>query len=412
MSDAGPPPRLRLCFVIDKLAGRSGGAERVLIETANRLAERGHEVQIVSHEPRGGPPFFPPDFGVVHTNLRRPKAVRSRLRRRIDETREALHREVHSDVFPLDRALWLSKYGAFWRRLERHLAAHAPDAAIAFLPPAITALGLIRPSPGLRRIASLHNVPEQDLTNPARWDPSALDRRRRMAALGRMDRITVLLPEFRDWFPELLRGRVEIVPNAVRPISMARIRRRQPRQKTVLSVGRLAPVKRQGLLIEAWARLAGEFPEWRLKIFGVGPLAGELGARIAALGLGGQVGLMGHTEAIDEEYLDASLLAHPAEHEGWGLAVTEAMAAGVPAVGFADCPGVNQLILPGVNGLLVDGGGDRAAGLAAALGTLMRDEARRAALAEAAPATVRPYAPERVTDRWEALLAGTAPARQ
>ena len=393
----------RICFVIDRLAGRSGGAERILIETANALAARGHEVQIVSHEPREGAPFYPLAFGVIHTNLRRPKAVRSRLRRRIDQLREVLHREVQSYVFPLGHLLWLSKHGAFWRRLERHLAAHRPDVAIAFLPPAITALGMARPQHPLRRVASLHNVPEQDLTNSARWDPNPVDRRRRMAALARMDVITVLLPEFRDWFPEPLRSRVAVVPNAVRPMSMARIRRR-PRQNIVLSVGRLAPVKRHGLLIEAWARLAGEFPDWQLRIFGIGPLEAALQARIQALGLDGSVRMMGHTNAIEDEYLTAALVAHPAAHEGWGLAVTEAMAAGVPPVGFADCPGVNQLIRHGVNGLLVEADGDPVGSLACALAGLMRDAPRRAALAEAGPASVRPYAPDRVVDLWEEII--------
>ncbi len=396
--------RLSICFVIDRLAGRSGGAERVLVETANRLALRGHEVQVVSHDAREGEPFFPLEFGVIHTNLRRPKAARSRLRRWADAQRETLHRLAGGDIYLLDRLIWLSKYGAFWRRLERHLAAHRPDVAVAFLPPAITALGHVRPEGPLRRVAALHNVPEQDLANPARWDPSALDRRRRMAALGKMDAISVLLPEFRDWFPEALRDRVVVVPNVVRTMSIARIRRHQ-RQNIVLSVGRLSEVKRHGLLIEAWARLAAEFPDWELRIFGIGPLTVKLGAQIRDLGLAGQVQLMGHTDAIDEEYLAASLLAHPAEHEGWGLAVTEAMAAGTPAIGFADCPGVKQLIADGVNGVLVAPGPDRVEAFATALGALMRDAPRRNALAEAAPGTVRAYAPEAVTDLWEALLA-------
>ena len=392
----------RICFVIDRLAGRSGGAERILIETANRLAARGHEVQIVSHETREGAPFYPLAFGVIHTNLRRPRAVRNRLRRRIDQLRETLHRELRSYVFPLGHLLWFSKNGAFWRRLERHLAAHQPDVAIAFLPPAITALGMVRPRYPLRRIASLHNVPEQDLANSARWDPNPVDRRRRMAALERMDAITVLLPEFRDWFPEPLRSRVRVVPNPVRPISMARIRR--PRQNVVLSVGRLAPVKRHGLLIEAWARLAGEFPDWQLRIFGIGPLEAALQAQIRDLGLDRSVRMMGHTDAIESEYLSASLVAHPAEHEGWGLAITEAMAAGVPPVGFADCPGVNQLIQNGVNGLLVEADGDPVGSLAGALAGLMRDAPRRAALAEAGPGSVRPYAPDRIIDLWEEII--------
>ena len=115
--------------------------------------------------------------------------------------------------------------------------------------------------------------------------------------------------------------------------------------------------------------------------------------------------MMGHTDAIEDEYLAAALVAHPAAHEGWGLAVTEAMAAGVPPVGFADCPGVNQLIRHGVNGLLVEADGDPVGSLACALAGLMRDAPRRAALAEAGPASVRPYAPDRVVDLWEEIVA-------
>ena len=83
MAEPARPPR-RVAFVIDKLAERSGGAERVLIETANALAARGHLVEILTHEHRGKPPFYPLAFGVTHTNLRRPQAVRGRLRRELD----------------------------------------------------------------------------------------------------------------------------------------------------------------------------------------------------------------------------------------------------------------------------------------------------------------------------------------
>lgn len=400
-------PRRKICFVVDKLAGRSGGAERILIGTANALAARGHEVQILTHEARGIAPFYPLAPGVIHTNLRRPKAVRNRLRRKLDAARESLHARYKTPPFPLDHLLWASKYGAFWRRLEGHLAAHQPDVAIAFLPPAITALGRARPSPGLRRVASLHNVPEQDYRNPERWDPSSLDRQRRWTGLEACDAITVLLPEFRDWFPEGLQRRISIMPNPVPPVPPEHIARRNP-QKVVLSVGRLAPVKRQDLLIDAWAQLAKAHSDWTLKIFGIGPDQEALAARVRDLGLGDRVLLMGHTDAIQEEYLSASILCHPAEYEGWGLAVTEALAAGLVPVGFADCPGVNQLIRDGETGLLVSPGSgrrdDRVRALAEALGRLMSDPADRDRLGAAGPGSMRAFAPERVIDRWEDLL--------
>ena len=54
--------------------------------------------------------------------------------------------------------------------------------------------------------------------------------------------------------------------------------------------------------------------------------------------------------------------------------------------------------------MLVAPGEDRAASLAAALAALMRDEARRAALAAAAPESVAGFAPETVIDLWEGML--------
>jgi glycosyltransferase involved in cell wall biosynthesis len=398
--------RKRICFVIDRLAARSGGGERVIVETANALAARGHIVEILTHENRRAAPFYPLDFGIALTNLRRPDRSRNRLWRRIDRLRERLHRTIRRFPFPIDRLLWLSKHEAFRQRLERHLNAHQPDVAVAFLPPAITALGLAQPDQPPRRVASLHNVPEKDLMDPGRWDPNPLDRRRRMQALAQMDAITVLLPEFRDWMPPDLRRKTVVVPNVVKPVSRARIRRFQ-REKIVMAVGRLAEVKRYDLLLDAWALLSKDFPDWVLRIFGTGPLEDEIRARIDRLGIVGTVRLMGHVAAIDHEYLVASILAHPAEFEGWGLAVTEALAAGVPVVAFADCPGVNQLIRDGETGLLVPASDDRPAALAAALARLMSDEHLRERLAAAAPGSMRDFAPEHVLDLWEALLEST-----
>lgn len=393
----------KICLISHQIAGRSGGAERVLVETANAIAARGHRVEILTHERSGQPPFYPLRFGVTLTNLRRPDVVRSKLRLRIDKWRQEKHAKVQSYRFPIDHIVWLSKNGSFWRRLERYINLHRPDVAIAFLPPSIVALGMIRPEYPLLRIASLHNVPERDLCDPARWDPNPLDRRRRMSSLRRHDVITVLQPEFRDWFPADLQEKMSIIPNVVKRVSAERIASSN-KEKTVLSVGRLAPVKRYGILIEAWAKIAGDFPDWTLKIFGRGPLQGELRAQIRELGLSDKVRLMGHTSDIDKEYLTASILAHPAEHEGWGLAASEALAAGVPVIGFAECPGINHLVHHETNGLLIPAGTDDVRAMAEALAALIGNDTRLLEFASAAPGTVREYEPDKVYDLWENLL--------
>jgi glycosyltransferase involved in cell wall biosynthesis len=396
---------LRICFIIEKLAERSGGAERVLVEAANALAERGHAVDILSHEFRGRPPFYPLRPGILHVNIRPQRKDRSFVRRWADRRREWLHAAVQDLPPPLDRLLWLSRNGGFWRRVERYLKANRPDVAIAFMPPAMTALAMARPGYRLRRIAATHNAPEQDFNNPARWDPSALDRRRRRALMDRFDLVTVLLPEYRDWYPETLRPRIGIMPNPVSPVNPAALAAAR-RRKIVMAVGRLSEVKRPRLLIDAWALLSPEFPDWTLQIYGVGPLQADLAAQITRLGLN-TVRLMGHTRDIERRYLEASILAHPAAYEGFPLAVTEALAAGLPVVGFEDCSGLNSLVSHDTHGCLVSATGDRTANFAAALRDLMASAEKRAALSRCAPDAVAPYRPDRIHALWDMALRGS-----
>lgn len=400
----------RITFVIEKLAHRSGGAERVLIDVANALSERGHQVEIISHEFRGKPPFYPLRFGVVHTNIRPQRKVRSTLRRLVDNVRGKIHQY---GIFPppLDRVVWFSRHGGFWRRLERHLNVTEPDAVVAFMPPAITALSLTSPIKRPIKLASMHNAPKQDFENPLRWDPAPYDRRRRLELMSGMDRIGVLLPEYKNWYPAELSERVIVIPNAVHRVPVQKLFK--SRRRIILGVGRLAHVKRHDLLLRAFARLADKFPEWELQIYGTGPLEAELNALRNKLGLQGRAFLMGHTKKINEIYLESSILAHPAQYEGFPLAVTESLASGLPVVGFSDCSGLNQLVKNGQNGILVDAGDDTepsAAGsqredaFVVALEHVMANDDLRRRLGDAGPSSMEPFTPDRVIDQWEKTL--------
>ncbi|WP_151720684.1 glycosyltransferase [Gemmobacter serpentinus] len=395
---AGTRPPRKILFVIEKLTARSGGAERVLIETANALAARGHMVEIASHEFRHGTPFYPLAPGVIAVNLRPP---RRGLRRIVGRARDLWHK-VMPDLPPFDLLTWVSRNGGFWRRLQAYIRATEPDVTIAFMPPATTALALAEPGHKMRRVTSTHNAPVQDFHNPVRWDPSRLDRRRRLRLMGKMDRIAVLLPEYRDFYSAALQARALVLPNAVPQIA-PEVLAASPRRKTVMAVGRLATVKRHDLLIEAWAKIAPDFPDWDLRIYGEGPLKADLAARIAQYGLT-NAHLMGHQTNVAECYLEASILAHPAEFEGFPLAVTEALASGLPVVGFEDCSGLNRLVKDGETGILVAADGDRLAQYSAALAGLMRDPTRIRQMGAAGPASMAAYAPDAVIDLWEEML--------
>jgi glycosyltransferase involved in cell wall biosynthesis len=395
----------RITFVCEKLADRSGGAERVLIELANELARRGYTVEILSHELRGITPFYPLEFGVRHINLSPRADNATRLDRLLNRIKDRL--KTMDLVFPINRLAFWVRYARFSARLGRHIDASEPHVVVPFMPPAIVASALARTRHMPRFVASMHNAPEQDFENPDRWDPGPYARRRRLEAMERLDSIAVLLPEYQDWYLPGLGERTTVVPNAVTRIDPARLAA-TTRNRTILSVGRLADVKRHDLSLRAFAAIADEIPDWTLKIYGVGPFAKRLESLRDSLGLRGRALLLGHTDAIAEEYLTAGVLCHPARFEGFPLAVTEALASGLPVIGFSDCSGLNSLVVDDYNGLVIDPGDgsddERLKSLISQLRRVVLDDELRERLGQTGPSSMEPYAPDRVADLWETVL--------
>lgn len=121
----------------------------------------------------------------------------------------------------------------------------------------------------------------------------------------------------------------------------------------IVSVGRLEAQKNQKLLIDAFALIAKDFPEYQLTIYGEGSLRKELEDYIKAKGLQERCSLPGSKNNIQEHIKDASLFVLSSDYEGIPNALIEAMAIGLPCVS-TDCSpgGARELIEDGVNGLI------------------------------------------------------------
>lgn len=393
---------MKIAFVIQKIADRSGGAERVLIETANEMARRGHRVEVLSHENRGKPPFYRLERGVKHRNLfDRPIDHKDKERWKKRE----VFRENLPVFFPINHIKWRMTHGGFVKQLRRYIKKEKPDILVPFLPSAITPTALAARGTGTRVVASTHNEPSQDYDNPKRWDANPIDVRLRRDVLRYLDTILVLLPEYRDYYPKELHHKIDDMPNPVIPVDPERLTT-AGREKLVLGVGRLAQVKRFETLISAWVDVHRIFPDWRVEIYGDGPEKKYLHRLIQDYALEDVVLLNGVTANINDLYLRASLLCHPSEYEGFPLAVCEALGHGLPVVGFEDCSGLNSLVKHDENGVLVTRKGHREINLTAALIGLIRDQERLARMSENAPKSVEKYHPTIVYDKWEEVLTG------
>jgi glycosyltransferase involved in cell wall biosynthesis len=127
---------------------------------------------------------------------------------------------------------------------------------------------------------------------------------------------------------------------------------------TIGYVGRLVSEKGIDLLIQAAARLSGE---WRLRVIGSGPARGELGALAKRLGTAGRIEWIEWIASTEmpEQYrrLDAVVLPSITctnWKEQFGRVLTEAMASGIPVIGsdsgaIPDIIGSAGFIVPEAN---------------------------------------------------------------
>ncbi|MBQ7785450.1 MAG: glycosyltransferase [Clostridia bacterium] len=151
------------------------------------------------------------------------------------------------------------------------------------------------------------------------------------------------------------RGVSQVVPNGV-DLSLVPDKT-DNRPRSVLSVGTLKARKCMDRTLEAFARLAGDYPDAALTIVGIGEMEAQLKARIAELNLESRVTLTGGLphEEVMRLMAQSDLFVLPGWGEGYGIVYIEAMAAGCIAVGAKD-EGIEDTITDGENGFLVPAG--------------------------------------------------------
>lgn len=282
--------------------------------------------------------------------------------------------------------------------IRRIIVQSNPDIVVGFMHSMFIPLGIALAGTNIPLIASEHIVFEHYKNRTIEYLLLQLT--------PYLTKKTIVISEkVRSGFKPHLKNHMTVIPNPVciSVESRADVAGLNLIRKTILSVGRLSPQKDHKTLIDAYAKLADQFPEWDLRIVGDGNLRSELEAQIKTLKLQERIELVGITQKVSEEYLRAQIFVMPSLYESFGLATAEALAHGLPVVGFADCPGTNELIKHEQNGILVQGA-NRTACLADGLRRMMDAPDLRRLLGNAGPNSVAEFSKEKVCDRWEVLL--------
>ena len=297
---------MKIVFLLASLG--SGGAERVVSLLANKMVERGHQVEIICLKVNDV--YYQTDSRVKVTLA-------------MEQTQNRL-----TEIF------WLRKY----------LKQQNPDVVIPFTEGVycFTILSLL--GTGIPIIAS------------ERLDPAAMSKTRKILKrllLPYADWLVVQTQSIKDYFPKSIQKKTSIIYNPVNDESLSpTLPSREGRLNRIISVGRLYPQKNQAMMIRAFAKVADEFPDWQLVIYGEGPLRAELEFLVSSFKLQNRVFLPGRTEHVIEELRKSKIFCMSSDYEGMSNAMIEAICVGLPIV-TTNVSGVNELVVDGENGFIV-----------------------------------------------------------
>jgi len=302
---------MNIVFVLASLG--SGGAERVVSLLANKMAERGYQVEIICLK-----------FNDVYYQT----DSRVKVTLAMQQTKNRL-----TEVF------WLRKY----------LKQQKPDVVIPFTEGVycFTILSLL--GTGTPIIAS------------ERLDPAAMSSTRKVLKrllLPFAEWLVVQTQSIKDYFPKSIQKKTSIIYNPVNEESLSpTLPSREGRLNRIISVGRLYPQKNQEMMIRAFAKVADEFPDWQLVIFGEGPLRAELEFLVSSFKLQNRVFLPGRTDRVIEELRKSKIFCMSSDYEGMSNAMIEAICVGLPIIS-TNVSGTEELIRDGENGFIVEIGGE------------------------------------------------------
>lgn len=365
---------MRLLFVARAMHDMAGGVERMIISVMNEMVLRGHDVALFSWDRDDAVAFYPINpkikwFKLASGDPSRKAGMAERLRR-VSKVRR-LVADFHPDVVTCFQG------GPFRAMLGYTLGLGIPLVAAERTAPTLY------DHANNKRLKSIEHLAFQ------------------FAA-----KITVQFDRYREYYPPRLQDLIVETPNPV-PEADLHARPDAPGadgRYTLLSVGRLSYQKNYEVLLQAFEMIASRFPLWDLKIVGEGEdraALQELAQRSSCEP--DRIQMPGKTDKVAEAYAAGNLFCLPSRWEGFPNALAEALAHGLPAVGFENCAGVPDLIDRNETGILASGNGSIDA-LADALASLMGEHELRRNMGQKASVSMGRYRPNLCFDRWETAL--------
>ena len=353
-----------------------GGAERVICNLAEYFYSEGYRVTMV-------------------TKVRDEKEydLNPRIRRIIaDITPEE---ETGSRIHNL--LARINKLRRIWKEVK-------PDVIVSFIRKNnLMAIASAVPL-GIPVVVSVRSAPERELMGFGFKTISFL--------LFRMAAGVVLQTrEAYDFFPGYIRAKAVVLPNSINPEFLKASEELETqgdgsstnsaRKKKIITVGRIDDNKNQKLLVDAYVRIAMQYPDWSLELVGDGSGKKSLEEYVLTLPCKDRINFTGAVDDVAKRMSEASIFVLPSKIEGMPNALIEAMVMGMACIS-TDCPcgGPRDLIAADEsNGVLVPV--DNADAMAMALKRLITNDILRESMGDNAKKIINTLHPDAVNKQWK-----------
>lgn len=351
----------KVCFFISSVE-LAGGTERVCSEVANKLAQLGWQVSILSMY--GNNPFFPlrPEIRIscvykVKQSLKFLPSTVFKIRNRLS----VIKPEV---IISVDSAMFVYAIASCWALNLKHLVWEHFNFSVSL-------------GSRIRIIA------------------------RRLAATYSTAIVTLTAGDQEKWRTTLnCRSRIITIPNPspFRPQNEQSIERND----IVLACGRLTFQKGFDRLLDAWKLVtSSNGGDWKLHIVGSGEQEQMLKQKIESLGIATSVQLIPRTLSIENHYMEAGIFCLSSRFEGFPMVLLEAQSYGLPIVSY-DCKTGPAELVHHDNGILVEDGNQQA--MSDALLRLMNNKDLRTEMGRMSLKHALKYDIDIIVKQWTTLF--------
>lgn len=207
------------------------------------------------------------------------------------------------------------------------------------------------------------------------------------------------IPEYLFFAGKQFQNKMTAIPNPVTADDLTRT----VKENILLFVGRLSSEKGLPHLLNIWAKLESDFPDWKLQILGDGAEKAFVESSIKELNLK-RCEVLGFQKP-EPYYNKAKIFCMTSLYEGFGLVLVEAMKYGTVPFAFKSYPNVVDIVNDGKDGVLVTPFDVEE--YASKLRELMTNPDKLQVLSKQAEVKSREFSIEKIGLRWEVLFKKT-----